>query len=610
MKELKKILLIIHRFNPSILPVIILSALVAAGIPFISLIFSARILDALLSSQISLAAWYTGAMLLLVFGFGALSDFLTLKVGYYEDHLFYLTNQMISDKALELSYGQISTFEVQEKLRVALEAVRQRGGLAYLSSLLVTICTNAISILTSFTLVLILCFQKPQTEGTLAIFANPVVTLLIAFGVLTLLMVMNYKQRKKDEELRKRHMDNGLRTDVMYHYFDRALGSPQIMKSIQINHMAPMMLQRLKEDKHTSADIFTETFPQDKKMNRLDSLFSALVILLSYGLVTVKILAKSISVGGLLQYTGAISQFSRSFLQMIADREMLKVYLASLQYLLEFWDLKNNCDTGSIPIEKRNDHVYEFEFHDVSFTYPGADTPALSHVNCKLNLKQKMAVVGPNGAGKTTFIQLLCRLQEPTSGYISLNGVDIRKYNYKEYLSLFGIVFQDFNLFPYSVAENIAVSMHPDRERVQKALSLSSMEERIAQLPQGIDTSIFAYSEKDGGVNFSGGEQQKLAIARALYKDAPVVVLDEPTAALDPIAEYEVYSHFDTLVEDKTSIFISHRMSSCRFCEDIMVFNEGGLVERGSHEELLSRTGSLYSEMWNAQAQYYQEQKD
>jgi len=216
-----------------------------------------------------------------------------------------------------------------------------------------------------------------------------------------------------------------------------------------------------------------------------------------------------------------------------------------------------------------------------------------------------MAVVGPNGAGKTTFIKLLCRLYEPTSGCITLNGVDIRKYDYREYLDLFGIVFQDFALFPYSIAENIASSQTPDESRIWQVLRLVEMEDRIRRLPQGLNTTLFSHSSKDG-VNFSGGELQKLAIARALYKDAPLVILDEPTAALDPISEYEIYSHFDTLVKDKTSIFISHRMSSCRFCEDILVFEDGQLSERDSHAALLSQEGSLYASMWNAQAQYYE----
>lgn len=216
-----------------------------------------------------------------------------------------------------------------------------------------------------------------------------------------------------------------------------------------------------------------------------------------------------------------------------------------------------------------------------------------------------MAVVGPNGAGKTTFIKLLCRLYEPTSGCITLNGIDIRKYDYRQYLDLFGIVFQDFALFPYSIAENIASSQTPDEARIWQALRLVEMEDRVRRLPQGLDTPLFSHSSKEG-VNFSGGELQKLAIARALYKDAPLVILDEPTAALDPISEYEIYSHFDTLVQDKTSIFISHRMSSCRFCEDILVFEDGRLAERGSHSALLAQDGSLYASMWNAQAQYYE----
>ncbi len=212
-----------------------------------------------------------------------------------------------------------------------------------------------------------------------------------------------------------------------------------------------------------------------------------------------------------------------------------------------------------------------------------------------------MAVVGPNGAGKTTFIKLLCRLYRPTSGRITLNGIDVEKYDEDEYRDLMAVVFQDFKLFAFPVWENLAAGYPRDDARLWAALDQADAG-FVRGWPDGLETRL--YNDLGPGVAPSGGQAQKLALARALYKDAPVVILDEPTAALDPISEAEVYAGFDRMVAGKTAIYISHRMSSCRFCDDIIVFDGGRVAERGSHEELLA-AGGLYARMWEAQASYY-----
>ena len=218
-----------------------------------------------------------------------------------------------------------------------------------------------------------------------------------------------------------------------------------------------------------------------------------------------------------------------------------------------------------------------------------------------------MAIVGRNGSGKTTFINLLCRLYDPTEGEILLNGIDIRKYDYEEYMSIFSIVFQDLQLLSFTLGQNVAARQDYDRARAEACLRQAGFGGRLDSLPKGLDTCHYRDFEKDG-VEISGGEAQKIALARALYKDAPFIVLDEPTAALDPVAESEVYTKFNKLVGDKTAIYISHRLSSCRFCDTIAVFDGGAIVQRGTHEQLVSESGK-YAELWNAQAQYYQKEE-
>ena len=238
----------------------------------------------------------------------------------------------------------------------------------------------------------------------------------------------------------------------------------------------------------------------------------------------------------------------------------------------------------------------------LTFTHPGTEKPALDHVSLKFEIGSRTALVGKNGSGKTTLIKLLCRLYEPDSGRILLNGVDIRYFEYKEYVQLFSVVFQDFNLFAYPVGENIAGSRRVDEARAWDALEKAGMKERVMEMEDKLDTLL--YKNTGDGVEISGGEAQKLALARALYKDAPFVILDEPTAALDPLAEAEVYEHFKELVRDRTSIYISHRMSSCKFCDEILVLDEGKITERGTHSELLEQNG-IYAGLYRTQAQYY-----
>ena len=258
---------------------------------------------------------------------------------------------------------------------------------------------------------------------------------------------------------------------------------------------------------------------------------------------------------------------------------------------------------GTLAVEKRDDIDYEVEFRDVSFRYPGTDVWVLKHVDMKFKIGDKLAIVGENGSGKTTFIKLLCRLYDPTEGEILLNGINITRYRYDEYMSLFSVVFQDYQLFQFSLAANVSGALDYDGEKVRKCLIQAGFGDKLAQLEKGIDTVLGRDYENDG-VDLSGGEEQKVALARALYKDAPFMVLDEPTAALDPLAEAAVYENFQRIVVDKTAVFISHRLSSCRFCDDVAVFHKGRLVQHGRHDDLVAQEGK-YQELWSAQAQYY-----
>lgn len=340
----------------------------------------------------------------------------------------------------------------------------------------------------------------------------------------------------------------------------------------------------------------------------IDTIITMVLHMFIYIFVIIKATLGIFSVGNIIQYVGVISQFMQSvkgFSQSIT--EAFESELA-FEIYFKFMEYPSKMYQGTLPVEKRilcvgGDTDYQIEFKNVSFKYPNTDNLILRNINFKFKVGGKLAIVGLNGSGKTTLIKLLTRFYDPTEGEILLNGIDIRKYDYYEYMSIFSVVFQDFKLFEFNISENVACEINYDKQRVIDCLTQSGFAEKLDELPFGIDTILGTDADKLG-VNLSGGEKQKIAIARAIYKNSPFIVLDEPTAALDPVAENEIYSKFDELVGDKTAVYISHRLSSCRFCEDIVVFNQGELVERGNHDNLIEKAG-LYHEMWYAQAKYY-----
>ena len=340
--------------------------------------------------------------------------------------------------------------------------------------------------------------------------------------------------------------------------------------------------------------------------NGLSAAIPALLSGVVYVFVCLKALGGAFGIGSVTQYVSAVTTLSGNAAKLLNTVNDMRTNTQFLRNIYAFLDIPNSMYQGSLTTEKRSDRKYEVEFKDVSFRYPGSGIWALRHVSMKFKVGQRLAIVGENGSGKTTFIKLLCRLYDPQEGQILLNGIDIRKYRYDDYMNIFSVVFQDFQLICQPLGANVAGSIRYDRRRAEKALLDAGFGDRLSAMEKGLDTMLYKSLGQDG-VEISGGEAQKIAIARALYKDAPFIILDEPTAALDPIAEAEIYSKFDEIAGDKTAIYISHRLSSCKFCDEIAVFHEGRVIQQGSHAQLVADTGGKYCQLWNAQAQYYTE---
>lgn len=370
---------------------------------------------------------------------------------------------------------------------------------------------------------------------------------------------------------------------------------------------------RIYEQQYIIHEMFKKYDSTDKRnrhMEVLGVIFAAgyMIAKVSIGLVYLLVCLKAwtgaFDIGSITQYVGAITAMCggvRGIFIVATDLCMNACFLDSIKKYLEIPD---HMYQGSLTTEKRSDRKYEVEFKNVSFKYPGTENWVLRNVSMKFRIGSRLAIVGENGSGKSTFIKLLCRLYDPQEGKILLNGIDIRKYKYEDYMELFSVVFQDFQLLAGALGSNVAGSKEYDKNRAEKALSDAGFAERLASMEKGLDTSIYREFDENG-IEPSGGEAQKIAIARALYKNAPFLILDEPTAALDPMAEAEIYAQLNQIAGDKTSIYISHRLSSCRFCEEILVFDKGRIVEQGSHEKLLENGSGKYHALWNAQAQYY-----
>ncbi|MGN1083786.1 MAG: ABC transporter ATP-binding protein [Lachnospiraceae bacterium] len=322
---------------------------------------------------------------------------------------------------------------------------------------------------------------------------------------------------------------------------------------------------------------------------------------ISYFYIGLLAMMKKITIGDFSMCVTSASELYQGMYGVIQAWQQISkrcVYANQFLKLLEYPEALEKGD------RKVTGETHTIEFSHVSFRYPRSEQYALKDINLKITSGEHLSVVGLNGAGKTTFIKLLCRLYDVTEGAIFIDGVNIKDYSEEEYRKLFAVVFQDFKLFAFSLKDNIAFGEDAKEEEIDRVLELSGFYEDAQKLPEGLDTMLYK-SFDEHGTELSGGQQQKTAIARALYRNAPIVILDEPTAALDPVAEYDIYRHFDCLVGNKTAIYISHRLSSCKFCDRIAVFADNTIKEYGTHDELVNKENGLYAELFAAQAQYY-----
>ena len=409
---------------------------------------------------------------------------------------------------------------------------------------------------------------------------------------------------KKSQRLQHKFFDSLIPLNREFRYYINTINDFSAGKDIRLYNVAPLFVNKLDEFNINSTNVFIKMFSKLGVYEGLNEIVLQLQMVIVYGYITYKVLINSIGIGDFTMYTNAAINFSKSISNLFGSYVTIRQMCRYLQAFMKFENIESKHTKEGKKIE--NLEKVNIEFKNVSFKYPRSKEFTLKNVSIKINEGEKLSVVGLNGAGKTTFIKLLARLYDPTEGEILLNGVNINEYDYDEYMKLLSVVFQDFKLMSFSIKENIALNdfNKVKDEEIEEVLIKSGFGKDLEKLPKGINTPVYKNFD-EGGIEFSGGQAQKLAIARAVYKDAPIVILDEPTAALDPKAEYEIYSKFNELIGKKTTIYISHRLSSCRFCDNIAVFQKGKLIQYGTHDELVKDKGNEYETMYSAQAQYY-----
>lgn len=576
-----------------LLPVVIAANILKAVQPFLTILLTSFLLDRILEGS------RTEALLLTalggLFGIWAVSllyEYLTKKRSEKWLHTWDTQTQCMVEKSLRMDYAFLDDSAAQFLLRKQDEYSYLHGSLYFrLFSIVEGISYATVTLAIAFALAAKLLFVR--AEGVIF------VTALVAATFLTERLA-DQRSAKLENEKTDEWLLSGR---ISSFYYNQFLDGYENGKDIRIFRQEKLIQKEMTDNagqmERQTKMLIRIRFGHDCAIRGAAAVTGCLIHLFA-GFWAY---AGAVSLGSAVKYVNSISRLVEAFMELIGSLGEIRQLLPYIKDFEAYQNLEKGRLTGTIPVEKRRDNKFLLEFQNVSFRYPNASEYALKDVNVKMEIGERMAVVGRNGSGKSTFIKLLCRLYDPTEGEIRLNGIDIRKYDEAEYLAILAVVFQDYHIFDLKVGENLAASRTVDEERARDALERAGLGGFLRKLPEGTHTYVgkrFCPS----GYEISGGERQKLAIARAIYRGAPFVVMDEPTAALDPVAEFEVYAGFDKMVGSRTAIYISHRLASCRFCNDILVFEQGQVVQRGSHETLIAQEG-LYAQLWNAQAQYY-----
>ena len=586
------------KLTPSYIPMALLRAVLIAAQPLVVLYFTAQILNQLEGVRdVRTIIIYVSATIVATFLISVVRAFLTRGVDTIAsfERIYQRIRMMLAERFVKMDFAHADDSEVSEVLARMDTQARGNGlGMINVYNLTSTCLESLFSMIFSWVLL----------GGSLAadIFAEARWSSWLLFGFFAAgILIFVFMQMRSQLKLKMIYTENA-KANTAAGYYNKYIKEDKAAKDIRIYDQSEALLTIFRSSFNLKT--WLSFFFYDSRVN---GLMLGLLAVLSGGYFIIAghgALTGAITIGDIVQSVGAVTIFATAVGTFIMMAGQMYHNVAFLDPLREYLNLPDLLAKGAGNVPPPSGHCYEFEFRNVSFRYPGAEVYALKDLNLKFDAGRRLAVVGPNGSGKTTMIKLLCRLYDPTEGEILLDGVNIKEYDYSQYTALFSVVFQDFFLFPFEISSNVAVNSVYDADLIKNCLEGAGFSERLESMPDGLNSVLYK-SFDENGTQISGGEAQKIALARALYRDAPFVILDEPTAALDPIAEYDVYTTFDRTIGGKSAVFISHRLSSCRFCHDIAVFDNGKLIQRGSHDELLALDTGMYHKLWDAQARHY-----
>lgn len=592
-----------HRLERRLIPISIVVALVMAVMPFVNIWFTSKIIDLLdMGAGMKELFLYIG----LAVGINLVLFFLNYFLGdmyfMYRSLMYNKELQSIASKLFKIEYQKLEDGDFKEIVHKHSEAQdRVFSSFVQFSWMLRDFVSGAITLVISI-IIIIPLFKIGFTKTGDTYFEKPVFLLTI-FGAIAVMVVIILIVAMRMNKMWFKASDEYSRLDRIFYYFINMFSDYNTGKEIRL-YKEQNLIEHAATDKILTDGerVLKKASMNSAKSSSFVAILGAIVGFGIYLFIGVKGLYGLFGIGSLVLYCGSFMQIIGGIMKMAATFGKTEEMVPLVNYYFEIMNTKDKMTYGDNELDLTDE--FEIEFKNVSFKYPNAETYSLKNIDIKIKNGEHLAVVGRNGSGKTTFIKLMCRLYDATEGEVLINGTNIKDYSKDSIMKLYSVVFQDFKIFSTTLAQNIAANEKPNSERLFASLDKANIKDRVLKMENKENTYLYKDLDK-AGVEISGGEAQKLALARALYKDAPIVILDEPTAALDPIAENEIYSRFNSFVDNKTAIYISHRLSSCAFCDNIAVFDKAQLVEFGTHQELIASDGK-YSELWNAQAQYYQ----
>lgn len=588
MKKLMHFFKLVWKVSPSYVFLLVADALTNGAKLFLNIILPKYLVDELLGSRDVDTLIFLGALIVLnnvgmTFLANTYKRFITVK----ESYVRHAMNKVMSEKIMNLEYSCLEDPYYLDLKERAVFAISNQDAIAAV----ITCASQAFSGFVTL-------------AGLLVIMATlgPVLILIMIAGIIAMLLIYagfsKYQVRITNEIIP---------INRRYGYYLNLGWDKQCQKDIRLYNMEKMLEDRMMGYAKETCDFFDKVRRKGGSMLGGMNMINDAISAICYGYVGIRtisnVLGPKISIGSLTMYVSSAINFSTSIMTFGESIVQTMQCISFLDPYMEFMSLEE--ETMEKGKEKFEGPVETIEFEHVTFTYPKAEKPVLKDISFTVKRGEKISIVGLNGAGKSTLVKLICRMYQADSGVIRINGKNIYDYDYMSYMKCISAVFQDYRLFNFTIAENISCQeKNANREKIEHLIDEVGLRDKINNLKDGVE-SRFGKEYDENGIEMSGGEGQKIAIARALYKESSLVILDEPASALDPIAEAEIYEKFNNLVEDKTAIYISHRMSSSVFCDKILIIDGGTVADYDTHENLMKKTESLYYKLFHSQAENY-----